>query len=45
MWLMEIAREELVEIRAYDEAKSSNDEAVPLEQALREIEDESNDHN
>ena len=33
------AQEELETIRAYDEAKASGDEAVPLSQALREIED------
>ncbi len=32
------AQEELDAIRAYDEAKASGDEAVPLDQALREIE-------
>ena len=32
------AREELDSIRAYDEAKASGDEAVPLEQAIAEIE-------
>ena len=32
------AQEELESIRAYDEAKASGDEAVPLDQALREIE-------
>ena len=30
--------EELADIRAYDEAKASNEETVPLEQAIREIE-------
>ncbi len=30
--------EELESIRAYDAAKSSGDEAVPFEQAVREIE-------
>ena len=30
--------EELEAIRAYDVAKASNDEAVPFEQAAREIE-------
>jgi hypothetical protein len=30
--------EELEAIRAFDEAKASGDEAIPLEQALREIE-------
>ena len=30
--------EELESIRAYDAAKSSGDEAIPFEQALREIE-------
>lgn len=32
------ALEELEAIRAYDAAKASGDEAVPLEQALAEIE-------
>jgi PHD/YefM family antitoxin component YafN of YafNO toxin-antitoxin module len=32
------AQEELDSIRAYDEAKASGDEAVPLDQALQEIE-------
>ncbi|MEA2204741.1 MAG: hypothetical protein QOE77_1517 [Blastocatellia bacterium] len=32
------AQEQLALIRAYDEAKSSNDEAVPFEQAVKEIE-------
>jgi hypothetical protein len=32
------AQEELESIRAYDEAKSSGDEAVPFAQAVREIE-------
>ena len=30
--------EELEAIRAYDEAKASNDEAVPFEQAVAEVE-------
>jgi len=30
--------EELESIRAYDAAKASDDEAVPLEQAVKEIE-------
>lgn len=30
--------EELDDIRAYDEAKSGPQEAIPLEQAIREIE-------
>ena len=33
------ALEELDDIRAYDEAKALNDEVIPLEQALREIEE------
>jgi len=37
--------EDLESIRAYDEAKSSTDEAIPLAQAIKEIEDESDDHN
>jgi hypothetical protein len=32
------AQEELALIRAYDEAKSSNDEALPFERAVKEIE-------
>ena len=32
------ALEELETIAAYDEAKSSNDEAIPFDQAIREIE-------
>ena len=32
------AQEELESIRAYDDAKSSGDEAVPFSQAIREIE-------
>ena len=32
------ALEELEAIRAYDEAKTSGDEAVPFEEATREIE-------
>jgi hypothetical protein len=32
------AQEELDAIRAFDEAKSSNDEAIPFSQAVREIE-------
>lgn len=36
--LME-AEEELACIRAYDEAKSDNDEPIPFSQAVKEIED------
>ena len=32
------AQEELESIRAYDEAKASNDEAIPFAQAIKEIE-------
>ena len=32
------AVEELDAIRAYDEAKAANDEAIPFEKAIREIE-------
>ena len=32
------AAEELDAIRAYDETKAANDEAIPFEQAIREIE-------
>ena len=34
------AQEELESIRAYDEAKASDDEAVPFSQAVSEIERE-----
>ena len=34
------ALEELEAIRAYDAAKASGDEAIPLEQALAEIEND-----
>ena len=34
------AQEELEAIRAYDEAKASNDEAIPFAQAITEIEGE-----
>ena len=42
---MSTDQEELEEIRAYDEAKSSTGEPIPLAQAIKEIEDESDDHN
>lgn len=32
------AQEELESIRAYDEAKASNDEAIPFLRAIKEIE-------
>jgi hypothetical protein len=32
------AQEELEAIRAYDEAKASNDEAIPFAQTIKEIE-------
>ena len=32
------AQEELESIRAYDEAKASNDQAIPFAQAVKEIE-------
>jgi hypothetical protein len=32
------AQEELESIRAFDEAKASGDEAIPLSQAIKEIE-------
>ncbi len=32
------AQEELESIRAFDEAKASDDEAIPLSQAIKEIE-------
>jgi len=34
------AQEELESIRAYDEAKASNDEVIPFTQAVEEIEGE-----
>ncbi len=34
------AEEELEDIRAYDTAKAANDEAIPFDQALAEIEAE-----
>ena len=34
------ALEELESVRAYDEAKASGEEAIPLEQAIEEIEQE-----
>jgi PHD/YefM family antitoxin component YafN of YafNO toxin-antitoxin module len=34
------AEEELEDIRAYDAAKAANDEAIPFDQALAEIEAE-----
>jgi len=34
------ALEELEELKAFDKALASNDEAIPLEQALKEIEKE-----
>jgi len=37
--------EETEAIEAYDEARASNDESIPFVQAVREIEDESNDYN
>jgi hypothetical protein len=33
-----VAQEELESIRAFDEAKASGDEAIPLSQAITEIE-------
>ena len=34
------AREELEEIRAYDEAEAEGGEAIPFEQAIKEIEEQ-----
>lgn len=42
---MNLPDDELEAIRAYDEAKASNDEAVPFAIAIREIEDEPDDNN
>jgi hypothetical protein len=36
------AQEELESLRAFDEAKSAGDAAVPIEQAIREIEEARN---
>ncbi len=33
------AQEELESVRAYDEAKSAEDESIPFAQAIKEIED------
>ena len=38
------AREELESIKAYDEAKASGDEAIPLDQAITEIEENRRKH-
>jgi PHD/YefM family antitoxin component YafN of YafNO toxin-antitoxin module len=35
------ALEELESINAYDEAKASNDEVIPFDQAIKEIESQS----
>ncbi len=37
-YLVDEALEELESIRAFDAAKASNDEAIPFEQAVAEIE-------
>ncbi|MBA3312084.1 MAG: hypothetical protein H0T47_02155 [Planctomycetaceae bacterium] len=34
------AKEELEDIRAFDEAKAAGDQAIPLDQAIEEIEQE-----
>jgi len=39
------AQEELEAIRAFDEAKASNEKVILFAQAIKEIEDESNDYN
>lgn len=39
------AQEELEAIRAFDEAKASNEEPIAFTQEIKEIEDESNDNN
>ena len=35
--------EELNDIKAFDEAKSSNDEIIPFDQAIKEIEEKRDD--
>ena len=42
---MNAVEEELESIRAYEEAKAANDEAIPFAQAIDEIEDESDNYN
>lgn len=42
---MSRSQEELEAVRAYDEAKSSTDEAILPAYAIREIEDEPDDNN
>ena len=42
---MSPAEGELDAIQVYDEAKASSEEAIPFVEAIKEIEDESNDHN
>jgi hypothetical protein len=41
---MSTAAEEL-EVIAFDVAKASNDESIPFAEAVKEIEDESDDYN
>ena len=42
---MNAAEKEVKAVRAYDKAKAPNDEVIPLAQAIKEIDDESNDNN
>ena len=42
---MNADEEEVEAIEAFDEAKTSSDEAIPFAQAIKEIEDESDDNN
>jgi hypothetical protein len=37
--------EDELEVIAFDAAKASNDESIPFAQAVKEIEDESDNHN
>jgi hypothetical protein len=39
------AQEELEAIRAFDEAKASNDEPIPFNEGVKEIDNESDDNN
>jgi hypothetical protein len=41
---MDLLADEIDDLRAFDEAKTSNDDAIPLAQAIDEIENESDDN-
>ena len=44
IWAMSTVEEER-EVMAFDVAKTSNDESIPFAEAVKEIEDESDDYN